>query len=622
MANAKSSSARSCNDGRTSVGETTLSQRKAAGVFYTPSPVVRYIVRQTLSPLVESASDATAPLRVLDPACGDGAFLVEVFHYLAAREFGSTSASEDREATAEDRVPPLSTAVVQRRMRLIRDHIFGVDIDRHAVAAAKRRLAGLALGIGEEGPVTAAQRSSVERLARRLSGNVRCGDALLGPEFFLKDGDTFRRQEGGCTAPFAWSRDFAQVLDNGGFDAIVGNPPYVNIRLIGQSRGAAIKEYFGHRYQCARGAYDMYVLFLEKAYELLRGGGTCGMIVPNKIAALDYALACRGMLLEQTTLMHITDVAHLGLFPAASVYPYVLSWKKEVPSLAHMVAIHHPNSASELQAQEPSIEVHQSSFSREGGFRIHGELDVESRVATEPLASRAALHSGTTGFVARQVAAALLELPAAGDEPCFEFIVTGNIDRYSIRPGDVRYMKHHYDQPVLPMASEELSAKKRRLFAQPKIVVAGMTRRLEAAFDSGNRALGVQVFAAADPQDDPRYLLGLLNSRLLSYLFGMRFQAKRLANGYLAVNKSQLAQLPIRIISGDSSAERSLHDTIVASVDEITSLHAQADAARDPEQRRTIQLQIEQCDAEIDRCVYDLYRVTDEERAAADAIPG
>ena len=613
MANANSSRARSPSAGEKSTGSTTRSRRKAEGVFYTPDSIVRYIVRQTLSPLLDEGTASLPPLRVLDPACGDGAFMVEVFRFLAAREEGLQT---NQDAT------PLSTIAVEGRLQVIRDHVFGVDIDRHAVAAAKRRLARLAIGIDtDDHATTAVQQRNIDRLARRLAGNIRCGDALLGPEFFLNEGGTFKEKEGGRTAPFAWSRDFAHVLDHGGFDSIVGNPPYVNIRLIGQSRGDAIKEYFCHRYQCARGAYDMYVLFLEKAYELLRVGGTCGMIVPNKIAALDYAMSCRGMLLEQTSLMHITDVARLGLFQTASVYPYVLSWKKEIPSADHMVAIHHPVSESALQTPEPAFELHQSSFSPETGFRIHGELDVESRVPTQPLASRAMLHSGTTGFVARKIAAALLEFPVAGDEPCFEFIVTGNIDRYSIRPGNVRYMNHRYQQPMLPMASDQLSANKRRLFAGPKIVVAGLARRLEAAFDAGNRALGVQVFAAANPQDDPRYLLGLLNSKLLSYLFQIRFQAKGLANGYLAVNKSQLAQLPIRVVDDDDPVERSLHDKIVAGVDKMTVLNAELGDATEQTCSRDLQDQIERCDAEIDQCVYDLYRVTEDEHLAAEAIP-
>jgi len=116
-------------------------------------------------------------------------------------------------------------------------------------------------------------------------------------------------------------------------------------------------------------------------------------------------------------------------------------------------------------------------------------------------------------------------------------------------------------------------------------------------------------------------LLGLLNSNLLSYLFRIRFQAKHLANGYLAVNKSQLGQLPIRLVDGDDPAVRSLHDKIVAGVDKITALHAELAVAAEPTGVHDLQARIEQCDAEIDDYVYLLYRVTDEERETAQAIP-
>ena len=131
------------------------------------------------------------------------------------------------------------------------------------------------------------------------------------------------------------------------------------------------------------------------------------------------------------------------------------------------------------------------------------------------------------------------------DEAVFPFITSGNIDRYRVSMGDVRYMQRKFRDPVLPVASHLLTPAKRRLFAEPKIVVAGMSRRLEAAWCDQPLALGVQVFAAAEIQVDPFYLLALLNSRLLSHLFRTRFSAKRLAGGYLSVNKGQLARLSI-----------------------------------------------------------------------------
>jgi hypothetical protein len=178
------------------------------------------------------------------------------------------------------------------------------------------------------------------------------------------------------------------------------------------------------------------------------------------------------------------------------------------------------------------------------------------------------LHSGTTGFVAQEIAAELREstesmrnrkrVGCSSDRStrlrlskrsngAFPFVTSGNIDRYHVELGNVRYMKRRFNDPVLPRDCRLLTEAKRRLFAEGKIVIAGMSRRLEAAWHAGPLALGVQVFAAAQCAVDPHYLLAMLNSRLLSHLFRTRFAAKRLGGGYLSINKGQLAQLPIAV---------------------------------------------------------------------------
>ena len=150
-----------------------------------------------------------------------------------------------------------------------------------------------------------------------------------------------------------------------------------------------------------------------------------------------------------------------------------------------------------------------------------------------------------------------------------------------------------------------MTADKRKLFAGPKIVIAGMSRRLEAAWDSTGLALGVQVFAASKIQVDPFYLLALLNSKLLSYLFATRFAAKRLAGGYLAINKGQLAKLPIVVGTGAPtkcvgvpSFERRLAEL-------ARSLTEQA--RRQPHED------------EADKLIYQLYRLTGAEIARVEA---
>jgi hypothetical protein len=174
-----------------------------------------------------------------------------------------------------------------------------------------------------------------------------------------------------------------------------------------------------------------------------------------------------------------------------------------------------------------------------------------------------------------------------------DFITSGNIDRYAIRTGGVRFLGRIYQRPTLPLDSPEITPQRRRLFAGQKILIAGLSRRLEAAVDNTGLALGVQVFAVCQWSIDPYYLLALLNSKLLSYHFATRFAGKRLAGDYLAINKGQLAQLPIRIVKGSGERHR------------MNRLSALA-------QRRTNQPHVASdiLDAEIDALVYQLYGLT------------
>ncbi|MDA1052974.1 MAG: N-6 DNA methylase [Planctomycetota bacterium] len=575
---------------------------KASGVYYTPSAVVDYIVRGTLGPLLEGKSpmqlagrqanweqdEASHPLTVLDPACGTGYFLVGVYQFLldwSLRWYCEHDAESwligPRPTICRDGQSLCLEA--DERQRILREHIFGVDIDEQAIEIAKRSL--LAKMSGDQCEPEA---------ATACFDNIRCGNSLIGSDFH-QHGD-----QGGLDDPrpvvrtFDWEDEFPAMIASGGFDAIVGNPPYVNARHIKQQQGEAVKRYFRERYRCARRAFDLYVLFVERSHELLRQGGRAGLIVPNKIATLDYARPCREMLLEETTLNTITDVSDQQLFRDASVYPYIITWTKMPPAPDHTVRIVNAVESADLSPAETSHFIRQAAWSAETGIAIHGSLDVESRVTTQPLSQRGSLHSGTTGFSAERTARALREQEATGDGDAFDFIVSGNIGRYVISLGNVRFMKRQFARPVLSIDSDVLTTNKRDLFSHAKIVMAGMCRRLEAAFDGGGLALGVQVYVVANFQDDPRFLLGVLNSTLMSYLLRIRFPAKRLAGGYLAINKSQLAKLPIRSIDEADREAVSMRDGIIDIVGGLERPNAESDRA-------------------IDRLVYRLYGLTDDE---------
>jgi hypothetical protein len=223
----------------------------------------------------------------------------------------------------------------------------------------------------------------------------------------------------------------------------------------------------------------------------------------------------------------------------------------------------------------------------------------------------ATLTCGTPGYAAQLLATQLLETSDGPVAPALAvFITSGNIDRYAIRLGHVRFLKHAYIRPRLSLEIPTLTRARRRLFSMPKIVIAGLTQRLEAAWDERGLALGVQVFAASDCQLDPFYLLALLNSKLLAYLFANRYPAKRLGGGYLAINKGQLARLPIRIpekacprAARLSQLARSLNHVHAASPN-AAPLSLQANVA---------------ADTRIDQLVYALYQLTSAEIGRVEA---
>lgn len=583
----------------------TRSSRRARGAYFTPERVVRYIVRHTLAPLLGAAS-LDRPPRILEPACGDGVFLVEAYRYLLAWFLECYQKAPESHAVGPKRRLEKTEAdgwrlTFAERKRILFASLFGLDQDANCVEAAKSALAKAAID-GDLG--------RIDSLVTRLEANIRCGDALIGADYRAKKG------EHGATSPFSWEDAFRDVLSstNNGFDAIIGNPPYVNIRILTKSRGNEVKDYLKSHYRCAHGSYDLYVLFLEKASQLLRPSGMCGLIVPNKIATADYARPCRSLLLERNTVARITDVSQCGAFTDAGVYPYIIIWKNQCPSRRHRIAVFHAGSTDDLVHDRTTLHVRQADLSAETGLTIHGSLDVESRTTTRPLGEIAELHSGTTGFAASRVAADLREHSVRRSKDRFDFIVSGNIDRYVVRLGDVRFMKRDFARPVLPAKSTCITDRKRELFRGPKIVIAGMTRRLEAAYDPSGLALGVQVYAVAKPAEDHRYLLALLNSRLLSYLFRIRFQARHLAGRYLAINKGPLERLPIRIVESSDRRDGGRQKRLVelAEAMQEMSLERRLRNSEANEQGR-ISGQLESMDREIDWIVYQLYRLTDRE---------
>jgi len=337
--------------------------RKAGGVYYTPKYIVDYIVKNTVGELIagarkdtkkERAEASPAPteksiplIKILDPACGSGSFLIAAYQYmidvyleyytgLIGRGTARLSPTVGRAPTVErdkkilqrslkeNRIYPIKQneyrLTIGEKQRILQEHIYGVDIDRQAVEVTKLSLL-LKLLEGENSESTGYLfKYSDIKLLPNLSDNIRCGNSLIGSDFYdsvqkdlFNDEEVSRRLN-----VFDWEKEFPEVFKNGGFDAVIGNPPYVRQEGLGE-----YKEYFSVHYRVYHGVADLYAYFIEKGISLLRKDGLFGIIVANKWMRAGYGERLRRFL-KSKEILEILDFGDLPVFEKATTYPCIL----------------------------------------------------------------------------------------------------------------------------------------------------------------------------------------------------------------------------------------------------------------------------------------------------------
>ena len=279
--------------------------KKAGGVYYTPSYIVDYIVQHTVGRLLEGKTPKEAArLTVLDPACGSGSFLVGAYRHLLAwhlKQYEDDGPEKHKKEMfqAAGGVWRLTTA---EKKRILLNNIYGVDIDPQAVEVTKLSLL-LKVLEGESQETIERQRKMYhERALPDLAGNIKCGNSLIGPDFYEGEGAAVLDEEERYRINvFDWRTEFPQIMKAGGFDAVIGNPPWGQKEVADQD---GIKEYIWSRYSSTKGIYDLFRPFVEKGVELARPGAFFGMVLPDIILLKDY-VETRKFLLERLSILAI-----------------------------------------------------------------------------------------------------------------------------------------------------------------------------------------------------------------------------------------------------------------------------------------------------------------------------
>ncbi len=183
---------------------------------------------------------------------------------------------------------------IDEKKRILLNNIYGVDIDSQAAEVTKLSLLLKVL----ENETQESLRLFHERALPDLGNNIKCGNSLIGPDFYQNQqlslfGDEQQRK----INAFDWQTEFAEIFKQGGFDAVIGNPPYIFTReLITEAE----KAYYYEKYQCTQFKINTYFLFVEKSFKLLNRMGVLGYILPNNWLSLEYSSEFRRFLLSET----------------------------------------------------------------------------------------------------------------------------------------------------------------------------------------------------------------------------------------------------------------------------------------------------------------------------------
>ena len=301
--------------------------RKAGGVFYTPKYIVDYIVENTVGKIIAGKNpDYIAKLKFADIACGSGSFLIGVYDCLLDYHKNYYNRYPDKAKSAGchfDEATGTWVLSIKQKQRILLNNIYGVDIDLQATEVTQL---SLFLKLLEDETMASANDMQVlfaDKILPNLSGNICCGNSLIGYEIMdimgneLAQDEDIRRK----INPFDFQAAFASVFAAGGFDAIVGNPPYVK-EYTDKSAFTHVKQ--GHLAHYYQGKMDLWYFFACYALDLLKEKGLLGYIVPNNWVSNAGASILRNKIINDSKIRTLIDFNDFMVFQAASIQTMIM----------------------------------------------------------------------------------------------------------------------------------------------------------------------------------------------------------------------------------------------------------------------------------------------------------
>ncbi|MEN6394873.1 MAG: hypothetical protein ABFC78_00105 [Methanoregula sp.] len=592
----------------------------------TPAPsLLDYAVKQIVAAArIGRSTDELLPLRILDPACGAGSLLIRAYH-----EF----------------VPPLGTRhTFAEKSDVLRYTLHGLDLDPHAVAAARMLIALTACEGEDTGTLSGGFFAAFRDLTRILSGTIRCGNALVSPEIADDESWAFcPARERHILRPFDWHEGFFEVLLSGGFDAVICCPP---------GHPVPAREWLQQYAQRHFSVYDpgarLTAFFIEKGILLLRPRGVLGAVTGNRWLHAKSGAPLRSFLLGR----QIEEIVTTGDAEDGACF---LRLENAPPSHPFIVRLAGPAPISPGDC--PVFPVDQQALSA-GGWTLRDTrkerlLDKISRAGT-PLEEYVLgeIRHGIAVEPAFVISAEQRKELVRADPRCKSllrpYITGGVIGRYRLfspqkfcifipqgwtgrhpasagqgwrwlkkrHPGIARHLKEH-EEPLKARPSqgdywwEVACDTDSGALEKDRIIFPATKFPPRFTLGSGQAVFGRQTGIIPSGS---LYLLGILNNRLASFVL-RNFAEEAGATGDRLSHGEILGRFPVAIPDFDDPDDAARHGRMVALVTEMLDLHRHLGLAVSEQEKRIIAQEIDSTGKQIDSLVYGIYGLSVDEIA-------
>ena len=577
--------------------------REAGGVKYTPEYISRYLTANTVGKLIEGKTPAQiAKMRFADLACGSGSILLAIFDLVLRYHVKWYNANPEQAKKAgcvlrDDGAWHLS---LHQRREILLNNIYGNDIDHQAVEVAQL---SLYLKLLQEETTASAHQHQLEfheTLLPSLSKNIVCGNSIVETDILSEQ--LFAGEEEKKLNPMDYEQRFHDVMKAGGFDAIVGNPPYVLVQILKQP---FVFSYIKAKYRSAKYKIDTYHVFIERALSLTREGGMVGYITPNTFLRNKHAKELRNVILEQSEIQ-LLRLFYYNVFKGASVDTSVIILERvKNPSPKVHVSVVASDSPLEIVSLGTCA---QSSWRAdpEKQFSLpckKGEEGLTAQITTASvlLGEFATAYFGIQTFDRTKYV-------APEQRKGFKPVIDGqHIGRYTLSKGS-EFVDFRPDAIK--------SGGKDAVYEQNRVGVRQIGKVPIATFlPAGLYTLNtIYNIVFTKPTTYSLYfILAIICSKCLQYYWCRKFFDQK--ETFPKIKKDALLSIPIPKIDFGTQTGKANHDRIVALVEQMLRAKqvlagANSDADKDFYSNKCAAI-----DRQIDALVYELYGLTPEEIA-------